>query len=187
MTSATKDPPPEIRSLAQLYYLDARDYAERFDEMWERQTHKSGRIKSFIDLLMGCECALKSHVVLSLPDSELRSVYRKVRELGHGVGELASAASLMADRRTYDALAESCSTFKVGLRYSVEFDNRFFSPCRDEPEAYEYGATIGSHDWVLRVRKELAALIDEVSPWFQGEAMEISEILESARLLKTLK
>jgi hypothetical protein len=35
----------------------------RFDQLWEAgpPMHKMGRMKSFVDLLIGCECTLKAH------------------------------------------------------------------------------------------------------------------------------
>lgn len=53
-------------SIAEYYWLDARDFLSRFDALWDVETHKTGRIKTFVDLLMGCECALKSHLMLGL-------------------------------------------------------------------------------------------------------------------------
>lgn len=41
-----------MRSIAEHYFHDARDFAARFDVPWENQTHKTGRIKSFVDLHM---------------------------------------------------------------------------------------------------------------------------------------
>lgn len=53
-------------TLAEHFQRDALDFAARFDLLWEAGPllHKMGRTKSFVDLLMGCECALKCHCFL---------------------------------------------------------------------------------------------------------------------------
>lgn len=47
--------------------------------------HKMGRVKSFVDLLMACECSLKSHALLSMPDKTPVEAYRAVRACGHNM------------------------------------------------------------------------------------------------------
>lgn len=51
-----------LRSLAEHFHRDAVDFGARFDLLWEAGPlmHKMGRTKTFTDLLMGCECALKA-------------------------------------------------------------------------------------------------------------------------------
>ncbi|MDI3514192.1 MAG: hypothetical protein PWP40_1421 [Rhodocyclaceae bacterium] len=66
-------------TLAEHFHRDSVDFAQRFDLLWEAGPlmHKLGRIKSFIDLLMACECALKAHGFLGRLNEDPREIYRK--------------------------------------------------------------------------------------------------------------
>ena len=74
--------------IAENYLSDARDFISRFDYLWEREQHKTGRIKSFTDLLMAFECILKCHAVLSHTSNNPEKVYRSVRRCGHDISRL---------------------------------------------------------------------------------------------------
>lgn len=48
-----------LHSITEHFLNDSRDFATRFDVLWEdgRLMHKMGRTKSFMDLLMRQKCA----------------------------------------------------------------------------------------------------------------------------------
>ena len=103
-------------SIAEYYWLDARDFLSRFDALWEVEAHKTGRIKTFVDLLMGCECALKSHIMLGLLEKCPKEAYSTLRKASHKISTLADSATLNKDRSTYDFLKNELSTFSCGSR-----------------------------------------------------------------------
>ncbi len=91
-------------SVADHYHKDARDFAARFDTLWEDQLHKTGRIKSFVDLVMGCECALKCHVFLGRLDQDPDETYKLIRNAGHNTERLSTLAAFLEDRSLYELI-----------------------------------------------------------------------------------
>jgi hypothetical protein len=72
-----------LHTVADHYKSDARDFLDRFDILWEAQLHKTGRIKSFVDLLLSCECILKCHIVLGrTSDDPITIEYRNLASPG---------------------------------------------------------------------------------------------------------
>lgn len=151
-------------ALADYYLADARDFAARFDRLWETESHKTGRIKTFVDLLMGCECALKAHVFLCQLEEDPKTVYLRLRKAGHRIGTLADQAELLPDRGVYEHLKRELDALSVAVRYSLDAYETFFPSYADRGEAaINYGATIGNHPWVIEVRRCLGDLIDPAS------------------------
>lgn len=158
------------QTIAEHYHRDARDFSKRFDTLWEDQLHKTGRIKTFVDLVMGCECALKSHVFLGQRDQDPVDTYNKIRRAGHNVGKLSTLASFMQERDTYEAIANDLERFSVFIRYSLDAYSTFFPALAERADApIHYSRTIGNNDWVLNVRKRLEVLIEVACPELTGE------------------
>lgn len=156
-------------SVAEHYHRDASDFAARFDILWESQTHKTGRIKSFVDLLMSCECALKSHVFLSRLQKNPTDTYALIRKAGHRIAPLADEATFLEDRSSYEFLKERLDGFSVFIRYSLDAYETFFPFLLERDEAkLNYSGTIGNNAWVLEVRRCLATLLDSSNSKFSG-------------------
>ncbi len=156
-------------SVAQHYHRDARDFAGRFDILWESQLHKTGRIKSFVDLVMGCECALKCHIFLGQIEQDPEITYKSIRRAGHKVDELSKLAAFMHDRTIYDLFGTALAPFSVFVRYSLDAYSTFFPALTDRSNApINYTETIGNNQWVLGLREHLDLLIQEASPEFTG-------------------
>lgn len=156
-------------SVANYFSIDSRDFAKRFDILWENQLHKTGRIKSFVDLVMGCECALKCHVFLGRLNQDPDETYGLVRSAGHNVKKLSTMAAFLQDRELYDRVGSKLAPFSVFIRYSLDAYSTFFPTLVNWPNApINHAATIGNNTWVLSVREDLRQLIDSSSPEFNG-------------------
>lgn len=156
-------------TIAEYYWFDARDFLSRFDALWEVETNKTGRIKTFVDLLMGCECALKSHVMLGLEKLGPKEAYSMLRGASHRISALADAAQLNRDRSDYDFLKNELSDFPIKIRYSLDAYDTFFPMLCNWSEAdINYSTTIGCHPWVKSIRHALSRLIEDLNPHFTG-------------------
>lgn len=166
-------------TIASHYLNDARDFGERFDILWERQRHKTGRIKTFADLLMGTECALKCHVIIGRRGENIEDLYREVRRLSHDVAGLCVSATYLEDRSLYDDLSARLAPFSVFIRYSLDAYETFFPSLMERDAApIDHGRTIGRDPWVLETRALLARLIESASGEFGGLVTnDIAEIL----------
>ena len=135
-----------LHSIAEHYAQDAQDFAERFDVLWEKQLHKTGRIKSFVDLMMACERGLKAHVALGRVSEDPTEVYQMIRRASHRIEPLAQAATFLSDRSTYDELASRLDSFSVFIRYSLDAYETFF-PLLVERDALKlnYSQTVGNN------------------------------------------
>lgn len=175
-----------LRTIAHHYTEDARDFVERFDLLWENQLHKTGRIKSFVDLLMACECVLKAHVMLGRSSDDPREVYKEIRKASHQIGPLAKAAVFLTDRSIYDELARRLDNFSVLIRYSLDAYETFFPSYIERHEAkLNYSHTIGNSPWVLEVRALIVPLLDSVSDELGGLVTDdIGAILEHERQIR---
>ncbi|MCT8276525.1 hypothetical protein [Xanthomonas translucens] len=173
-------------SVAEFYHRDARDFASRFDVLWEDQLHKTGRIKSFVDLVMGCECALKSHVFLSRLDEDPDETYKLVRRAGHNSERLSILAKFLADRSLYEQVGSKLAPFSVIVRYSLDAYSTFFPVLSDWSDApINHAATVGNNTWVLSVRHDLEQLIDSASTEFTGRVNnDIEAILQNGQELE---
>ena len=166
------DPPTVMDTLAEHFHRDAVDFATRFDMLWEAGPlmHKMGRTKSFVDLLMGCECALKCHGFLGHRSEQPRNVYKTIRAYGHRMDKLADYACFLEDRAHYDMLKLELKKVSVFIRYSLDANETFFPSFQDRASAdLSYSHTIGSNTWVLQIRATLENLISSAARCFGGE------------------
>lgn len=160
-----------LHSIAEHFLNDSRDFATRFDVLWEngRLMHKMGRTKSFVDLLMSVECVLKAHALLSLKDKPVEEAYLAVRRSGHDLRKLAALSSYVPDSTAYENLANSLAELQVHLRYSFEAYEAFFPAWTGRNDAeMNYTATIANNPWVLSIRADVQTLIDALRPEFTG-------------------
>jgi hypothetical protein len=178
-------PSSVLHSVAEHFHRDASDFAARFDALWEHGSlmHKMGRVKSFVDLLMACECSLKSHALLSMPEKTPFEAYRAVRACGHNIGKLAPLANYLKDRAPYEHLASQLVELPVHIRYSLEAYEAFFPTLVDRDQADKnYSATIGCNPWVLEIRKVLGTLLEGISEEFSGEvSMDLVELIDGEK------
>lgn len=158
-------------SIGEAFWHDARDFLHRFDALWEHGSLmlKSGRTKSFVDLMMGCECVLKAHIFISCTSEDCPTIYRGIRNAGHYVAQLVPLASFMKDRTHYDRLEEKLGKLGVSIRYSLDADGLFFPLIPGSRVALSYSELIGSEVWVQEVRDSLQALIDAARDEFTGQ------------------
>lgn len=175
-----------LYSIAEHYHRDAFDFASRFDVLWEDQTHKTGRIKSFVDLLMACECVLKSHIILGRLSDDPKDVYSRIRKASHQIEPLAKAACYLEDRSSYEAIAQRLHEFSVFIRYSLDAYETFFPSYIERCEAkLNYSQTIGNNSWVLEVRTILGTLLDSSNDRFSGFVTDdIGAIVEHEKQMK---
>lgn len=165
-----------LHSIAEHFHHDAFDFIDRFDALWESQTHKAGRIKTFVDLLMGCECELKAHAILSRLEDDPFKTYKVVRAAGHRIDLLAEMAHFMEDRTHYNFLKDNLLELSVFIRYSLDAYGTFF-PFDYDDAKISYSKTIGNNAWVLLVRDNLRLMIDASSDEFTGMvSYDISEV-----------
>lgn len=180
-----------LHTIAEHYAQDARDFAARFDALWEHGPlmHKTGRIKSFVDLFMACECALKAHVALGRLQDNPKEVYGTIRKASHRIAHLSEAATFLGDRSSYDALSSRLDQFSVFIRYSLDAYDTFFPLLVERHEAaVDYSRTIGNNTWVLETRallKEpiLTSLNDALSGFVTDD---IGAIFDNERQVKEL-
>ncbi|BAN34585.1 hypothetical protein SCD_n00743 [Sulfuricella denitrificans skB26] len=182
----TEKPLSVLYSIAEHYYHDAFDFAARFDVLWKIETHKTGQIKAFVDLLMACECALKSHAILGNFDADPKQVYCDIRKAGHSIERLADLACFLSDRSNYDFLKERLQPFSVIIRYSLEAYDTFFPAFVEWDNAeIHYSGTIGNTQWCFAVRKCLQSLLESLTDKFSGLATpDIGAIFEHERQMK---
>lgn len=174
------------RSIAEYYWIDAMDFLARFNFLWEKEVHKTGRIKTFVDLLMACECALKSHAMLGSEAECPKIIYGKIRKAGHKIDKLAGLACLNHDRSKYEFVKSELQDFSVFIRYALEAYDTFF-PVLDNWDKAEidHSKTIGNNPWVMSIRDCAQALVDELTPRFTGlVTMDITRILAHAEEMK---
>lgn len=156
-------------SIAGHYHNDAREFAARFDILWESELQKTGRIKSFVDLMLACECALKCHAFLGRLDQDPYETYRLARRAGHRIEQLVRLAIFLDNRSIYEQVGSKLAPFSVLVRYSLDAYATFFPSLADWGDALiEHRTTVGSNTWVLGVRSDVGQLINLASPEFAG-------------------
>ena len=169
-----------LHTVAEYFHRDAVDFATRFDCLWEAGPlmHKMGRTKSFVDLLMGCECALKCHGLLSGLDEDPVLVYKRIRRCGHNIGELLNHSRFVS-KETYQPLA-ALADIPVYIRYSRDAYDAFFPMLKSREAAeFNYSRTIGHNPWVLSIRATLEQLNKSVIDEFTGEvSSDLGAIIE---------
>lgn len=183
-------PSSNFHSVAEYFYHDAIDFERRFSLLWEsgELMHKTGRIKSFTDLMMGCECCLKSHILLSMNDYSLSDAYEKIRSCGHRIDRLSSLAMFLPDRSHYESLASCLGNFPVAIRYSLDAHNIFFPEPIDRDEAdHNYAKTIGLDSWVENIHNNLNHLNSSLAEEFSGEvSMDFNDYIQEQKSLHLL-
>lgn len=177
--------------LAEYYYRDAVDFGRRFDLLWEAGSlmHKMGRIKSFVDLMVGCECALKCDRLLAGFGEEPTEVYRRVRECSHDIRKLLGLPGYSKEANVHKIFNGTFADLYVHMRYSYEADHAFFNfSSEGDSQHLKYSRTIGDSQWVLAIRETLEALNRSVSKEFSGEVSGgIAEFLADDMAMKALK
>lgn len=181
----TQQSPSILHEVGQLYAFDAQDFGDRFDVTWEHITNKTGRIKSFVDLLMGFECGLKAHIALAgeRDNDEPKVTYERIRASSHSISKLASAATLLPHRTLYDGIASRLDTFSVLIRYSLDAYEAFFPWYIEQGAArLNYSSTIGDETWIGQTRALLEPLKDSAYELITGEVTnDISRVLDHER------
>ncbi|QZA82527.1 hypothetical protein [Deefgea piscis] len=177
------------KTIAHNFWLDSRDFLARFDVLWEIETHKSGRVKTFVDLLMACECVLKSHAMLGLmPTTTTKDAYKLIRKASHSIAKLAELACFNSNRENYDFLKQHLDQFPVSIRYSLDADGVFFPMLRDWSDAkIPHSKTVENHVWVMSIRACVYNLAHELIPQFTGDYdMDIAKIIDEAQCMEQL-
>lgn len=150
------------RTLAQHYFLDALDLRHRFQVHWEDQPRKSSRVKSFVDLLMACECLLKAKCLLAMKNLPLIDAYLEVKGLGHSINKLADVANAAFPSKAHSRAREHFGKFGVGLRYSVDAHEYFFPMGKPQKSGrHSYSETLGNATWI----NSATATVDELIEW----------------------
>lgn len=167
-----------LHTIAEHYHFDASDFLERFCILREVELSKTGRIKNFVELLMACECALKSHAILGQINKDACTVYSAIRAAGHNIEKLADAASYMSNRQDYEFLKENLKNLSVFIRYSLEAYDTFFPALKEHQEAsVNYAQTLGSAVWINSIiealRRILNASNEEFTGWVTDDIMAI--------------
>jgi len=158
-----------LHSIAGHYHQDALDFLGRFDLLWEEQLHKTGRIKSFVDLLFACECTLKCHFVLQHVNDDARTTYKAVRKFGHDIEALAKATAYIPDHGRYAEIGKRLGPFSVFIRYSLDAYETFFPSAMDRNDApIQYSKSIGNNPWVLDSRDLVATILAAPIEEFDG-------------------
>lgn len=175
--------------MASYYWIDARDFLSRFNILWENETHKTGRIKTFVDLLMACECALKSHILIQAKEDNAEDTYRKIRRSGHDIGKLVDLAVLNENQSMI--IKQQLRNFSVELRYALDAHDTFFLVELDNEGLLLHSQTIGNNQWVMSIHQCIQKLVNELDAYFANpnrtQNRTLDEILEDEHFIsKTL-
>lgn len=171
------------QSLAQHYYLDSLDLMFRFCTYWERQPRRSSRVKSFIDLMMACECILKSMSLIERQNLPILDAFSEVKKFRHNITKIAMDLGKRQHPKSdsIESARDVFGRFDVGLRYSIDSHTYFFpiSGVRLSG-APTYDETLGNGAWV----SQACSLVEDLLEWgkttFGGElVVGIKEIIES--------
>lgn len=158
------------KSVAQDYYLDALDLHSRFRAHWEEQTRKSSRVKSFIDLLMACECMLKSQCIMERKSLPIAEAYAEVKALGHNIDKLSRSIKHQPTALIYTKARCHFSPFHVRLRYSVDANEYFFPILGVQSSGRPtYSETLGNSAWMEAAEDVVKELLEWGKTVFCGE------------------
>jgi hypothetical protein len=153
--------------LACHFYTDAADFLDRFDLLYEEYS-KTKRFKCFVDLLMGFECILKSHIFLSHNSSNMEEVYGCVRKAGHDLNKLADLADFTKNE-TYQEVKDELGEYSVFIRYSLDAYEKFLpSSFGCGQGKFDYYQTMTNHTWMMKIRDLLNKLVSSTSDEFTG-------------------
>lgn len=167
-------------ALSQHFYLDALDLLARFETHWDSQPRRSSRVKSFVDLMLACECILKAQCILGRSNHSIEVAYDEVRAMRHDIKRLSESAEGFFPNRAHQLARQYFGLFTVSLRYSLDMHDFFFSPRDPGPGSLPgYEETLGNSVWMSGAKLAVRDLIDWGKPLFSGEITEqIEEILE---------
>lgn len=170
--------------LACHFFTDATDFLDRFDILYEEYS-KTKRFKCFVDLLMGFECILKSHIFLSHKSESMEEVYRLVKKTGHNLSKLADLSSYL-DGAIYNNVKEELGEYSVFIRYSLDAYEHFLPSCVDFGEGkFNYSSTMTNHTWMMEMRNLLASLIEPTATEFTGLVeMDFDNIFDDAERVR---
>lgn len=164
--------------IASAYIRDANDFLSRFENLKEDYS-KTKRMKSFVDLLMGFECALKAHIFLSPPYVSAEETYKAIRRVGHNINTLSSIPCFVPDKVVYQKSASILGNFSVFLRYSLDGYESFFpSGIAQEEASASFSATLANPIWLNEVVALLQELIDPTIEPLSGH-VDFDNFLES--------
>lgn len=170
-----------LKTIAEYYQRDSEDFLEKFLILRDQGLRRTARIKNFIDLAMGCECILKSHIALGRLQEDPKLVYSEIKSASHDIGKLANLANYMTNREYYDEIASALSNINVFNRYSLEAELTFFPNFRSHTLAdVNYSNTIGNYPWVTKLTENLEILIKNSINEFNGEVTsDFSELMKN--------
>ena len=149
--------------LAQHYFLDSLDLHNRFLQHWEDQPRRSSRVKSFIDLMMACECLLKAQCILSQNLKPLGEAYGQVKKFGHNIDNLSRFAEKSFPMQAHGQSRDYFGQFSVSLRYSAE-SHHFFNPIENSgpPDRPNYCMTLGNSVWLQGANNVVLDRVEKV-------------------------
>lgn len=170
--------------LACHFFTDASDFLGRFDILYEDYS-KTKRFKCFVDLLMGFECILKSHIFLSHKSESMEEVYRLVRKTGHDLRKLADLSSYL-DGDIYRNVKNELGEYSVLIRYSLDAYEKFLPSCIGFGEGkFNYSYTMTNHTWMMEMRNLLESLIELTATEFTGFAeIDFDTIFDDAERMR---
>ncbi|WP_143331112.1 hypothetical protein [Burkholderia aenigmatica] len=173
------------REMGESFWHDARDFATRFDVLWESPliSRRSARLKCLVDLLMGCECVLKAHIFLADDDRQPSDLFQKVRTAGHDVTELVALTTASNHRSDYEILIERIGGLPVALRYSLDAERQYegWQPDRTD-KTVKLQRLLRNSQAVKDVRNALERLIVATRAQVTGYVdIDFHSIVESGR------
>jgi len=144
--------------IAQSFFEDAFDLADRFDITFERyHAIKTRRFKCFIDLRWAYECILKAIIAYSQPrDMERGALIKATEQAKHKISVL--ERTVMEGNNTFgvEPCGDQLDQLPIGLRYAL--DGYDFRDAKEEL----YYDTIGSDVWLENFRKYVGQLMSRV-------------------------
>jgi hypothetical protein len=177
---------PSHRYLAQHFFLDALDLHFRFRAHWDDQPRKSSRVKSFLDLMMACECLLKAQCIMARIPLPMIQAYAEVKALGHDIHKLSLSAEEVFPSPVHKRARQYFGFFSVGLRYSVDAHEYFFPVGGyQRTNRKSYGSTLGDTNWMHAAENVVSELIEWGKAEFNGEVeADIENILRTEEQLE---
>ncbi len=170
--------------LAFHFFTDATDFLDRFDILYEEYS-KTKRFKCFVDLLMGFECILKSHIFLSHKSESMEAIYRLVKKTGHDLSKLADFSSYLDDA-TYKNVKDELGEYSVFIRYSLDAYEHFLPSFVGFGEGkFNYSSTMTNDAWMMKMRNLLSSLIESTATEFTGFVkMDFDSIFDDEKRLR---
>lgn len=167
--------------IARYYFVDASDFLFRFDTLLESGYSKTRHIKCFVDLLMGFECILKSHVLMGDKINSIPEAYKVLKKSSHNLSKLCDKANYLESRLKYEKVKNELGEFHVALRYSLDAYESFFPSFLPREDAkIDYSKTLTSFRWLKEMRNLLDELIGSIKDEFCGWVeLDFDELIKS--------